>query len=88
MQTIKFLRNFFTKGLEIHSSFTVFFRFFNLKFQYSKLKISNLEFFKKFIFQNLKFEKSLTFEFKKLLNFKPVPKGRSHSRQKHLLRRF
>jgi hypothetical protein len=37
-------------------------------------------------FQNWKFEKSLNFVFKKSLNFEPVPKGRSHSRQKHLPR--
>jgi hypothetical protein len=75
MQTIDFLRNFFIKGLEIHSSFYCFFLDF---FKVLKIeKIQNFDF--------LKFEKSSNFEFKNLPNFKPVRKGQSHSQQKHLL---
>jgi hypothetical protein len=51
MQTIEFLRTFFNKWLEIHSSFYHIFPYFSkfLKFQISKLKFS--------IFQKLKFKK-------------------------------
>jgi hypothetical protein len=51
MQTIEFLRNFFTKGLEIHSSFYCVF----LDFFFKILKISISQFFKISIFQNFKF---------------------------------
>jgi hypothetical protein len=54
---IEFLRNFFTKELEIHSSF--YHIFLDKK---SNFKIKNLNFE---TFQNLKFEKSMKFEFKK-----------------------
>jgi hypothetical protein len=61
MQTIEFLRNFFTKRLEIHYSFLLYFPDFfkNLKFQNSNMNI-----FKISIFQNFKCEKSPKFEFK------------------------
>jgi hypothetical protein len=62
MQTIEFLRNFFTKGLEIHSSFfIVFFQFFSKKIQFQNKKFGIWN------FSNLKFKKSP--------NFEPVPKG-------------
>jgi hypothetical protein len=36
------------------------------------------------ISQNFKVKKSPKFEFKKSLNFEPVPKGRPHSQQKYI----
>jgi hypothetical protein len=61
MQMIDFLKKFFTKGLEIHSSFLSYFPDFsknnfqnkNPNFE-KKIKIS--------FFQKYKFEKSLNFE--------------------------
>jgi hypothetical protein len=49
MQMIDFLRNFFTKGLEIHSSFYRIFQIFEI-FNISNLKKINFYFF--FNFQN------------------------------------
>jgi hypothetical protein len=50
MQTIEFLRNFFTKGLEIHSSFYHIFLDF---FQIFKIKIFNFEIFYNFGFPKM-----------------------------------
>jgi hypothetical protein len=58
MQAMEFLRNFFTKGLEIHTSFFVFFQIFFSKLL--KCQIKKL-IFKISIFQ---FEKSPNFELK------------------------
>jgi hypothetical protein len=83
MQSIDFLRNFFTKGLEIHYSFLSYFSKKIKFFKLSNFKIKKCH-LKIFNFLTFNFEKSPNFEFKKSPNFEPVPKGRSHSRQKHL----
>jgi hypothetical protein len=66
MQMIEFLGNFFTKGLEIHSSFYCIFpdSFIFFKFKISKFKTSYKKLFKILIFQisNLK---TLNFKLKK-----------------------
>jgi hypothetical protein len=67
MQTINFLRNFFTKGIEIYSSFLSYFLDFLKKF---KIGIFQKNYFSKF-----QIKKSPNFKFKKSLNFEPVPKG-------------
>jgi hypothetical protein len=75
MQTIKFLRNFFTKGIEIHSSFYhIFLVFFSKEIKFKIFKIGNFQIFDFFKISNLKIEKSPNFEFKKSSNFGPVPK--------------
>jgi hypothetical protein len=43
MQTIEFLRNSFTKGLEIHCSF---YRIFSIFFKKFKFKFSNIKIIK------------------------------------------
>jgi hypothetical protein len=56
MQTNKFLGNVFTKGLEIHSSFFVFFQMFlkKIKIKSSNLKILNFSYLKNHQISNLK----------------------------------
>jgi hypothetical protein len=81
MQMIEFLGNFFTKGLEIHSSFYCIFpdSFNFLKFKISKFKTSYKKLFEILIFQNSNL-KNTKFQIKKMLNFEPVSKGLSHNR--------
>jgi hypothetical protein len=52
MQTIDFLRNFFIKGLKIHSSFNCIFLDFSKKLEVQNKKLNFILFFQNFDFSN------------------------------------